>query len=194
MNLHSGEKCGIIYTLNVGFVCGIGGCGSVLNLKIGEHVHYGTHGVCRVCGKESKTFGRSQRMYYALQPVGRENILLYLPEDADPEKVHLRPVLSREEILELIRESHDMEVRWISDSKQRKEVFSGIIRSGDARELFRMLKTIRTRQAELTGGKQLPMSDQELRQSARRQLYSELSYVLGIEEKDVFDFIMSVAE
>ena len=21
-----------------------------LNLKIGEHVHYGAHGVCRVCG------------------------------------------------------------------------------------------------------------------------------------------------
>ena len=36
------------------------------------------------------------------------------------------------------------------------------------------------------------MSDQELQQSARRQLYSELSYVLGIEEKDVFAYIMSV--
>ena len=164
----------------------------MLNLKIGEHVHYGTHGVCQVCGMESKTFGRERRMYFTLQPVGRENILLYLPEDADPEKVHLRPVLSREEILELIRESHDMEVRWISDSKQRKEAFSRVIRSGDARELFRMLKTIRARQEELAGAKQLPMSDQELQQSARRQLYSELSYVLGIEEKDVFAYIMSV--
>lgn len=68
---------------------------AALNLQIGECVHYGAHGVCRVCGRESKAFGSSQREYYALQPTGSESIVLYLPVDAEPVKVHLRRLLSR---------------------------------------------------------------------------------------------------
>ena len=163
----------------------------VVDLKIGDCVHYGAHGVCRVCGREARDVGGKQRMYIALKPTGRENILLYLPEDAEPEKVRLRQLLSRQELLDLIDQCRLAPVEWISDSKLRREAFSKTLRSGDAGALLQMMRAIRLRQEALPQGKQLPMSDQEMLQAARRQLYSELSCVLSLEESQVQPFILS---
>ncbi len=161
-----------------------------MDLKIGDCVHYGAHGVCRVCGRESKNFGGRQRSYFTLRPMSSENILLYLPEDAEPEKVRLRRLMSQQEIMELIRGVKSVPAQWIADSKVRREVFSKVLRSGDAAELIGMLKSIRVRQQELPQGKQLPMSDQEMMQAAQRQLYSEMAYVLAIDESQVQPFIL----
>ena len=164
---------------------------AVLNLKIGEHVHYGAHGVCRVCGREDKEMAGGTRTYFTLRPTSRENILLYLPEDAEPEKVRLRRLMSRQEILELIDQAGQTPADWISDSKLRRETFTKILRSGDAMGLFRMLKSLHLHQEALPQGKQLPMSDQEMQHAAQRQLYSELAYVLELEESQVLPFILA---
>lgn len=163
---------------------------AAMNLKIGDCVHYGVHGVCRVCGREPRTVGGRQRVYFTLRPTGSENILLYLPEDAEPEKVKLRRLMSRQEILELIHEAGKAPAQWIADSRVRREAFSRILRSGDAEELIGMLKAIHVHQEELPQGKQLPMSDQELQHAAQQQLYSEMAYVLSIEESQVQPFIL----
>ncbi len=163
---------------------------AAMNLKVGDCVHYGAHGVCRVCGRETKNFGGRQRVYLTLRPTGSDNILLYLPEDAEPEKVKLRRLLSRQEILELIDRAGKTQVNWIADSKIRRETFSKILRGGDAVDLIRMLKSIHRHQEELPQGKQLPMSDQEMQHAAQRQLYSEMAYVLSIEESQVQPFIL----
>ena len=57
-------------------------------------------------------------------------------------------------------------------------------------DLIRMLKSIHLHQEELPQGKQLPMSDQEMQHAAQRQLYSEMAYVLSIEESQVQPFIL----
>lgn len=162
-----------------------------IHLQVGDCVHYGAHGVCRVCGRESKSFGGHQRVYFTLRPTGSENILLYLPEDAEPDRVRLRRLLSRQEIMDLIHRAGETQVHWTSDSKVRREEFSKILRSGDAAALIGMIRTIYLHQEELPQGKQLPMSDQEMLQAAKRQLYSELAYVLAIDESQVQPFILS---
>ena len=57
-----------------------------------------------------------------------------------------------------------------------------------------MLKAIYLHEEALPQGKQLPMSDQEMQQAAKRQLYSEMAYVLSIEESQVQPFIMNQLE
>ena len=161
-----------------------------LNLKIGECVHYGAHGVCRVCGKETKRFGRQEEVYYTLRPTSSENILLYLPASAEPDRVKLRRLLSKERILELIHEAQKEPAKWISDNKERRDLFSRILRDGDTRELIDMIRNLYIHQENLPPGKMMPMSDQEMMQAAQRQLHSELSYVLEIEESQVLSFVM----
>lgn len=162
---------------------------SALNLQVGEHVHYGTHGVCRVCGLERRNMGGSERMYFTLRPTGRENILLYLPQDAEPEKVRVRRLLSRQEIMDILDRAESIEADWISDSKLRRETFTRVLRSGDAALLLGMLKCIHNRQEQ--AGKPLPMSDQEMMHAAQRQLYSEMAHVLEMDESQVLPFILS---
>ena len=161
-----------------------------LNLKIGECVHYGVHGVCRVCGKEIKKFGGQEEVYYTLRPTSSENILLYLPANAEPDRVKLRRLLSKERILELICEAQKEPAEWISDNKERRDAFSKTLREGDTRELIDMIRNLYIHKEELPPGKMMPMSDQEMMQAAQRQLHSELSYVLEIEESQVLPFVM----
>lgn len=160
-----------------------------MNLQIGDCVHYGSHGVCRVCGRESKDFGRSKREYFALRPTGNENILLYLPVDAEPVKVKVRRLLSRQEIINLVHDDKEP-AAWISDSRLRREAWTKVLRSGDTAELIGMVRSLHAHEKELPEGKQLPMSDQEMMQVAERQLYSEFSFVLKIQEEQVLPLIL----
>ena len=80
---------------------------SELNLHIGDCIHYGGHGVCRICGRETKSFGHTSRDYYLLQPVGDSKTTLYLPVDAQPERVRLRHVLTAREIFHLVEQEQE---------------------------------------------------------------------------------------
>ena len=166
---------------------------AALNLQIGECVHYGAHGVCRVCGRESKTFGSSQREYYALQPTGSESIVLYLPVDAEPVKVHLRRLMSRQEIMSLLKGQTE-QAGWITDSKVRREAWNKVLRGGDTAELIGMVRALHAHRRELPEGKQLPMSDQEMMQAAERQLYGEFTYVLELSREQVLPLILGYTE
>ncbi len=161
-----------------------------MNLQIGDCVHYGSHGVCRVCGRESKEFGRSKREYFALRPTDNENILLYLPVDAEPVKVKVRRLLSRQEIMDLVHDEPQAPAAWITDSRLRREAWTKVLRSGDTAELIGMVRSLHAHEQELPEGKQLPMSDQEMMHVAERQLYSEFSFVLKIQEEQVLPFIL----
>ena len=72
--------------------------------QIGERIMYGSSGVCRVeaIGKpDSASFADRDRDYYTLSPLYGEGVI-YVPVDSS---VFMRPILSREEALELIRRS-----------------------------------------------------------------------------------------
>jgi CarD family transcriptional regulator len=161
-----------------------------LNLKIGDYVHYGAHGVCRICEREARAFGCSGKDYFLLKPVSDERIQLYLPVDAEPDKVKLRQVLSAEDIYCLVDEEQESKVSWIVDSKLRREVGNETLRSGDTIRLMRMLKAIHAHEQNLPSGKNLPMSDLELMRSAEKQLYNEFCFVLDIRKEQVLPFIL----
>lgn len=161
-----------------------------LNLCIGDHVHYGAHGVCRVDGYENMDLGCGKKKYYRLKPAGDEHIQLYLPGDADPERVKLRGVLSAEEIYGLVEQALSETVEWVVDSKLRRELSGKILRGGDTVELIRMVKAIHSHAQELPMGKSLPMSDLEQMRSAEKQLFNEFCFVLDIERDQVLPFIL----
>jgi len=163
---------------------------SELNLRIGDCVHYGAHGVCKVYGRETKKLGRDSRDYFLLRPLSDEKITLYLPVDAEPGKVHMRQVMSAGEIYQLVEREREYPVTWISDSKLRREVCGKTLRSGDIEALMRMVKDLHAREETLPTGKVLPMSDLELLQSAEKQLYNEFQFVLEIDKEQVLPFIL----
>lgn len=161
-----------------------------MNYSVGDCIHYGAHGICRVVGTEMKELGREKKEYYLLTPISQEHIRLYLPKDTDPERVKVREVLSPEEIYALVEREKDNCGKWINDSKLRRETYNKTLRSGDTAGLMSMLKTLYAHQEELPQGKSLPMSDLELMRSAEKLLYNEFGYVLHMEKEQVLPFIL----
>ena len=161
-----------------------------MNYSTGDCIHYGAHGICRVVGTEMKELGREKKEYYLLTPISQEHIRLYLPKDADPERVKVREVLSPEEIFALVEKEKGYCEKWIHDSKLRRETYNKILRSGDTAGLMAMVRTIHAHQEELPAGKSLPMSDLELMRSGEKLLYNEFGYVLHMEKEQVLPFIL----
>lgn len=159
-------------------------------LNIGDTVHYGAHGVCRVCSREVTDLGCGKKAYYLLKPIGDEHIQLYLPGDGDPERLRLRKVLSAQEVFALVEQEKQWQRDWLSDSKERRELSNRTLRSGDTVELIRMLKALHTHAQELPAGKTLPMSELEQMRNAEKQLYNEFCYVLEITREQVLPFIL----
>lgn len=159
-------------------------------LEIGTCVHYGAHGVCRVDGQEIVDLGCGRKKYYRLKPVSDEHIQLYLPADADPERVKLRNVMTAEEIFALVAQSQSDEIGWVGDSKARRELSGKTLRGGEMLELIRMVKAIHGHEAALPAGKNLPISDLEQLRSAEKQLYNEFCFVLDITREQVIPFVL----
>ena len=159
-------------------------------LNIGDTVHYGAHGVCRVSGTEKMDMGGGKKDYYLLRPVSEEHIQLFLPAEGDPERLRLRKVLSAEEIYALVEQEKAWDTEWLSDSKVRRELSTKTLRSGDTVELMRMVKALHGHAERLPVGKSLPMSDLEQMRNAEKQLYNEFCYVLDITKEQVLPFIL----
>ncbi len=163
---------------------------SEILLCVGDYIHYGAHGVCRVEGQEYMFMGAEKKKYYRLRPVGESQIDLYLPADADPERVRLRPVQSAEEIYALVQRELETPVGWENDSKARRELSGKTLRSGETAELIRMVKAIYRHWQELPQGKSLPVSESDQLRAAEKQLYSEFCFVLDIEKDQVIPFVL----
>ena len=162
--------------------------------KIGERLIYGTLGVMElidICRMESLG---EEREYYVLREWGaKSSSLTYVPTDNRELVGTMRPLLSREEILELIDSARLLpECAWAKDSRLRSERFKKIIAGGDRTELIKMIKTIYEAQREREReGKKVYLSDENAMHKAERLLYSEFSAVLGIPEREIPSFIAS---
>ena len=91
---------------------------------------------------------------------------------------------------ELIRTLPNEDYCWIENDNQRKEKYREIIKSGNRKELMKMIRTLYLYQQELKkDGKKIHAADDKFFKDAEKVLYDEFAYVLDIEQEDVVSFI-----
>lgn len=162
--------------------------------KIGELIIYGTTGVCKVQGIGSlKAAGiPKDRMYYTLEPCGRPGSKIFTP--VDNEKVIIRPVLGREEAMQMIEEIPEIEILWVKDEKHREFNYKEAVRTCDCRDLVKIIKTIYLRkQTRLAEGKKVTAVDEKYFHLAQDNLYGELAISLDMGKEEVKDFVVGRA-
>ena len=166
--------------------------------KIGDHIVYGTNGVCLVTDICSSPFDKKDtRTYYVLKPIsGHAESVIYTP--VDNERVPMRPLMSIGEVEELFSRMHAIPHLPIPNEKGRREVYRTAIAAGCPDSYIAVIKTILGRRTELSGmGRRLPEFEIECDGLARRHLYTELSVVLdrpiGEMEAYVFERLGSEA-
>ncbi len=158
--------------------------------KIGDHIVYGTNGVCLVTDVCPSPFDKTDaRTYYVLKPIGgHAESVIYTP--VDNERVPMRALMSPEEVEGLLARLHTIPHLPIPNEKGRREVYRTAIAAGCPDSYISVIKTILGRRTELSGmGRRLPEFEIECDGLARRHLYTELSVVLGRPVNEMEDYV-----
>ena len=165
--------------------------------KAGDHVRYGANGVCVIADIETMTSmdRRSVKDYYVLRPVAESGTKIFVPLDnpALLEKMH--PVLTREEIDTVIRESAREGMDWISERNRRTESFKGILKAGNPVSLMRLCRCLHQKRTQLTAqGKRLSGGDEAALKQAEKLIESEFAFSLNIPRQEVGPYIHAILQ
>ena len=156
----------------------------------GDLIIYGTNGVCEVV--EITTLNMScvpaDKMYYVLRPWYHPEHKVFTP--IDNTKVVMRPVMTREEAMTLIREIPQIPDLKVEFERLREECYKTAIRGGDCRSIVGLIKALylRSRERERQGRK-ATATDSRYFNMAEDNLHSELAISLGIPKEEVGAFI-----
>lgn len=160
--------------------------------NIGEYIVYGMNGVCRVeeIGPMSLSGVDSDKMYYTLLPLYTKGSRVFTP--VDNQKVVMRPVISEQEVCQLIDDIRNIEEIEVADDKRRELAYREAVKSCDCRELIRIINTTKKRKEErLAQGKKMSACDERYLKQAQDTLYGEFAISLKIEKGEVEEFISS---
>ena len=153
--------------------------------QVNDVIIYGTQGVCKITGTEEKALSGTKKTYFVLKPVSDHGATIFVPTDNVLALKKMRPLLTKEEIDQLIDSMPGENGEWITNENERREHYKSILAKGDHLELIKMIKAIyahkKQREAE---GKRLHMSDERFFKDAEQILYHEFQYVLDLGGKE----------
>lgn len=147
--------------------------------EIGKQVLYGIHGVCVVKDQEQRKVDRKLVTYLVLEPVGQEGSQFLVPTHNQTAMSKLIPILTRQELEELLNAPEGKQDGWISDENQRKQLYRELIGSGNRMKLVQMVRTLyRHKRTLAEKGKRCHLCDDNFLRDAERLLINEAAIVL----------------
>ena len=158
--------------------------------QIGDLVVYGIHGVCKITEVQTQRVNRTKMEYFVLEPVTQCTSRFFVPSQNESALSKLRPILTKDEICELLSGDASRQNCWIDDEGQRKQVYKDLIISGDRAALISMLRALHAhKHNQIEAGKKFHISDANFMRDAEKIIFSEFSLVLDIPYEDVESYI-----
>ena len=158
--------------------------------QIGDQVVYGIHGVCRIADQEKRVVDRKMVTYLVLEPEGQEGSRYLVPIHNQTAMGKLRPMLTQEQMEELLHSEEVRTLHWIRDENQRKNTYRELITSGDRAELLRMIYTLYNhRKTQNAAGKKVHLADDNFLRDAEKLLSSEISVVMEIPQDEARNYL-----
>ena len=159
-------------------------------LQIGSQVVYGIHGVCNIVGTEVRTIDRKKVEYFILAPNDQPSASFYVPAHNQVALSKLRPLLTKEELIELLETADENSVAWISVENLRKQKYKELINNADRSAMIGMIRLLHHHKEEqLAAGRKFHLCDENFLRDARKVLASECSVVLGIPHPEVMEYL-----
>lgn len=156
----------------------------------GQYIIYGIRGVCEVMDITTvdRPGGPKGKLYYVLRPYYQQDSKIVTPVES--EMTVTRPLLSREEALELIDHISEVKEMAVTEDKQREERYKEALRTCDCRVWISMIKALYLRRRERQEqGKKMTDLDERYFKTAEDNLYSELALSLGIPRDEMVGYI-----
>lgn len=154
-------------------------------------VVYGVEGVCRIGDIESRAFPGSadKKDYYVMIPIHNASSKLYVPVDNEKLTSKIKQLLTYDEIIGLI-EKCSKNNEWISDNKLRSKYYKEVLNIYDREKIFSLARVLYLAKCgKIPNVKKLYVMDEDVLRKTAQILYSEISYVVDLEQEDVLPFI-----
>lgn len=158
--------------------------------QVGEYIYHGSHGVCKVMdiGRLDIPGLDKDKLYYTLEPIQTPKGKIFFAVDNN--KTVTRPILTKEEAMELIEQIKDLEELEVKDEKNRAGVYKEALKTCDCKEMVRIIKTTYLRKKSRTAaGKKNRADDEKYFKMAEEALHTELSISLQMSKEEVKEFI-----
>lgn len=105
--------------------------------------------------------------------------------------IAMRAISTKEEILSLIAAMPEMETAWIDDERQPNSSFKAALKSGKNEEWVKMIRMLYLeKEARTVIGKKLAKTDEDLLNTAEKQLNQEFAVALDISSEEVVPYII----
>ena len=154
--------------------------------KIGDIFLYGSNGVCKITDIKSEKFARETKTYYILSPFFDSKETIFVPVDNET-------LLSKSEIMELIKSIPEQKTVWNENTNTRRDLFKKIINKANRIELISLMKTLHDKKlAQEAIGKSLSVADEKYYRRAQNIIHGEIALVLDMQPTEVEPFIESV--
>ena len=158
--------------------------------KVNDMVVYGVHGVCKITEISERDMTGNPMEYYVLKPIYHDKSTIFVPSGNEALTSRMRPVLSADEITDLIRAMPEENYTWIDDENERRAKCMDILSSGDTHELARMVRALHLRrESQVSKGKKPRYADENILKDAERVLHEEFAHALNIERDQAALFI-----
>lgn len=162
--------------------------------KIGDKVIYDNNGVCYIediC-EHSFSYGTPPRLYYILRSASGNKSTFYVPTESVSLTDKMRPLLSKNEINDILDTLKNNYIGWIDDRKERAETFKRMMTSGDCATMLLLIECIYRKKTELVSVKKRMYSAEEaMLSSAEKLINDEFSHSLEIPSDTVGTYIRS---
>jgi len=163
--------------------------------QVGSQVVYGIHGVCDIVDTQIQIVNRKKVEYFVLQPIDQPEARYFVPTQNETAMAKLKPILTRQALVDLLRADVAVNQVWIEDENQRKQQYKTLVNSGNRAALIGMVRLLHNhRKAQLATGRKFHLCDENFLRDAEKLLSSEFSLVLNIPRCDVGKYIRSIIE
>lgn len=167
-----------------------------MEFENGAYVVYGKMGVCAVKERTVMSFAsQAKEEYYALSPMRDPHSVVYVPCNNEKLMAKLRPLLTRQEIDDMLSQVSDGVVCWIENKNERTAAFHAILTQDDRRQLMRLIRCLYLKKQErLAAGKKLSSADESTLQECIRLVEEEFALVLDVPKSQVGEYIRQRVE
>ena len=161
--------------------------------QVNDLVLYSVHGVCKVVELQVQIVNRKRVEYLVLEPLSQATSRFFVPAENKTALAKLRPLLSKQEIMELLGSPASHQNLWIDDENQRKQQYKDLLASCDRGMLLSLLRLLELhKQNQTEMGKKFHISDANFMRDAQKIIFSEFSFVLEIPNETVAQYILTL--
>ena len=159
-----------------------------MKLNINDYVYYALNGICKITNIQKLKIGNEEKEYYILTPLNTSTTL-FVPTDNINILSKIKKILKKEEIDNLIKESKNINLEWLKNSKERNIYFQNLIKKDDLKISIAIVNLIYTKQKEDI---KVSPNDLSILSNVQNNIHTALSYSLNIKKEEVKDYILNI--